>query len=173
MTIKMIIATDSMFGIGKDNALPWPHQKEDMQYFREQTEGTICVMGRRTFDSLPFEDGLPKRVNWVLSSKVPQLSKRGYYQIGTNSKYVNLPYLGTWVVATGHIEDYWIIGGSSIYKQLLPYADEIHHSIIDGVYDCDTFFHMDFLEYGWKMVDSKSLSDKVVVNVWRRSEVVL
>ena len=58
MTIKMIIATDCIFGIGKDNKLPWDCP-EDLKYFKEQTLNDCVVMGRKTYESLPFENGLP------------------------------------------------------------------------------------------------------------------
>lgn len=51
---------------GKNNTLPWPHNKQDMANFRKETTGHIVVMGRNTFESLPFR--LPYRVNAVICS---------------------------------------------------------------------------------------------------------
>jgi dihydrofolate reductase len=55
--------------IGKDGALPWS-LREDMVRFRELTLGHPCVMGRKTWESLPKRP-LPGRLNIVISSRGP------------------------------------------------------------------------------------------------------
>lgn len=158
MTIKMIIATDQNFGIGKDNKIPW-NCPEDLQYFKEQTSRCVVIMGRKTFDSLPFEDGLPNRINKVITS-----TKRPCFYNPNKVNYLNCPVDATF----RHTETVWVIGGSSLYLQLLPQVEEIHHTTIDGVYDCDTFFDMSFLE-DWKLVGGKDLSENAVLNIYRKS----
>mgnify|MGYP003677968380 CR=1 FL=1 len=173
MAVKMIIGTDQMFGIGKDNKLPWDCH-EDLQYFKKQTLNSTVIMGRTTYESLPFENGLPRRKNYVLTR-----TKKFMTTFGDSLELPSLPCVENsrqsyfcseeflHNLMTLSKEDIWVIGGASIYKQLLPYVEEIHHTIIDGVYDCDTFFNMDFLEY-WELVGGKDLSDKAVVNIYRK-----
>ena len=50
MKITLIAALDSMGGIGKNGTLPW-YIPADLQHFKEYTEGKVCVMGRKTWDS--------------------------------------------------------------------------------------------------------------------------
>ena len=52
--IKMILATDANGGLGFKNSLPW-YIPEDLQYFKSVTDGQTVVMGRKTFESLPFK----------------------------------------------------------------------------------------------------------------------
>lgn len=163
MTIKMIIATDQNFGIGKDNKLPW-NCPEDLHYFKEQTSKGCVVMGRKTYGGLPFENGLPNRKNIVLS-RVPVKSYMSQDVVWFSDKKHLRELYHTIVLP---FEDVWIIGGASIYKELLPFVEEIHHTIIDGGYDCDTHFNMEFLE-DWELIGGKDLCENAVVNIWRRN----
>ena len=67
MDIELIWAQDQNGGIGKDGKLPW-HISEDLQNFKKITSGSPIIMGRKTWESLPFKP-LPNRRNIVLSSK--------------------------------------------------------------------------------------------------------
>ena len=160
MTIKMIIATDCNFGIGKDNKLPWDCP-EDLQYFKEQTKDKIVIMGRNTYESLPFENGLPDRTNYILSRSL-NLPDNMYRLCQLRC----LTDIKKYCLDTTK-RDVWVIGGASVYNQFLSRVEEIHHTIVDGEYDCDTFFDMSFLE-DWILHESFSLSDEATVNIWRR-----
>ena len=46
MQVKMIIATDQAFGIGKDTKLPWDCP-EDLEYFKQQTQGCVVIYGKK------------------------------------------------------------------------------------------------------------------------------
>lgn len=174
MTIKMIIATDQNFGIGKDNKIPWDCPA-DLRHFKKQTEDSIVIMGRKTYESLPFENGLPNRKNYVLTSTKKFMTTIGEplelpsfpcKEDSRQSYFCSRTFLHNFL---GFVkEDVWIIGGASIYKELLPYVEEIHHTTIDGVYDCDTFFDMSFLE-DWKLIGGKDLSENAVLNIWRKN----
>lgn len=158
MAVKMILATDRNWGIGKNNSLPWKFP-EDLQYFKECTQKGVVIMGSRTFRSLPFDNGLPERNNLVITR-----SNR------TSSDFVH--YIKPWGVRDfikSYDKDLWVIGGAETYKFLLPYVDEIHHTLIQGDYDCDTFFNLDFLKEGeWSLESSKPLCDSADVMVWKR-----
>lgn len=173
MTIKMIIATDCNFGIGKDNKLPWDCP-EDLRYFKEKTKLSAVVMGKSTWESLPmFPSGLPSRENYVLSSCIKEqvvydTDNEILESLEFHSSPKNILLALEDNSYYGHIGNIWIIGGASTYSELLPYVEEIHHTTIDGDYDCDTFFDMSFLK-DWKLVGGKNLSDKAEVNIWRKS----
>ncbi len=170
MTVKMIIATSTDYGIGLDNKLPW-HCPEDLQYFKTVTDNNVVVMGRKTYESLPmFPKGLPNRKNIVITSN-------GSNYIGWNKRIVNRVSNLPWFKDKGINyytrlgKDVVIIGGATIYKEMLPVVEEIHQTLMKGEYKCDTFFDMSFLYNGeWQLVSSKELSDIAVVNVWKRKE---
>ena len=67
INIDMIWAQDESGGIGKNGKLPW-NISEDLQNFKKITLGHPIIMGRKTWESLPFKP-LPKRRNIVLSSQ--------------------------------------------------------------------------------------------------------
>ena len=176
MTIKMILATDEKGGIGSEGKLPW-HIPEDLQYFKEMTYRQAVVMGNETFKSLPFENGLPSRYNYVLSSCIPALDKLGYRNVYVNhnmghvTKFVNKNWILTRLQMLNILEDNtFIIGGASIYEQLFPFVEEIYHTCVKGEYSCDTFVDTSLWVNSpeWKLVESKVLCDKATVNIWRK-----
>lgn len=160
--IKMVLATDEKGGIGLDGKLPW-HIPEDLKYFKEITEGQTVVMGRKTFESLPFEHGLPNRLNWIISNN---RNSAGIGNIVTD--------LATWAANLEYLNrvrgDIYIIGGASVYEQLFPYVEEIHHSCMKGLYECDTFVDTSLWvdSSDWKLCETKVLCDSATVNIWRK-----
>ena len=67
--IKAIFAVDHWGGMGLKGSLPWPHHSEDLQYFKEQTDGNIIIMGRRTWDDPKMPKPLPGRTTYVATHK--------------------------------------------------------------------------------------------------------
>ena len=133
MIISLIAAVDSKNGIGLNGKMPWGHIKEDMEFFRKTTTGCTVIMGRGTFESLGNKT-LPDRRNIVISS-TPNLV---YY-----SRYQNLFYefsLEDALVKLLTEKEIFIIGGESIYKRAIYYADTIYLTHIDKDYNCDRFF---------------------------------
>ncbi|WP_020006055.1 dihydrofolate reductase [Brachyspira innocens] len=133
MIVSLIAAVDSKNGIGLNGIMPWGHIKEDMQFFRSTTTGYPVIMGRVTFESLGSKP-LPKRKNIVISSS-----------INNEIKYDNLFFDNSLenVLSKLLLEKYnqiFIIGGESIYKKALDYADSIYLTHINKDYNCDRFF---------------------------------
>lgn len=163
MTVKMIIATTSKedgYAIGKDNKL-LSHIPEDLEYFKLATQGSTVVMGRSTYDSLPFKNGLPMRKNIVLSRNVEREGK---------VNFTNMSKLIETLNSLDDNKDVWVIGGKQIYTQLLSYVDEVHHTTISGSFpEADTHMDMGFLKDGsWVRVSEEQLCNKTCVKVWRR-----
>ena len=169
MKCKMIIATsdsDSNYAIGKDNKL-LTHIPEDLVYFKRVTEGATVIMGNNTFKSLPnMPEGLPNRRNIVISSKPIESEPRSNLLY---LSHLNNP-LGLIVSSSLFTKDTFVIGGASIYKQMLPFVNEIHHTVIEGSFpDSDTHLDMSFLSEGeWTLYSKEKLCDKACVYVWRR-----
>jgi dihydrofolate reductase len=126
--IIIIVAMGENRVIGKDNRMPWS-VKEDMVHFRELTKGWPCIMGRKTWESLPKKP-LPGRLNIIISNTLkspPQEAKV-------------FPSLQTAIEYCAEYEKVFIIGGESIYRQGLSLANKIELTLIKGNYDGDTFF---------------------------------
>lgn len=128
--IRAILAHDSKYGIGKDGDLPWPKISEDLKWFKESTSGSTVVMGRNTWNSLPFKP-LPNRHNVVVSrntnlkSDIIEVLRPDIYKSRMN-------------VMSQH-EDVWIIGGAQLLESSLDIIDELWLNNVGGEYDCDVF----------------------------------
>lgn len=125
--IKIIVAYDENRGIGKDNKIPW-HIPEEFKFFKSTTIGNCCIMGRKTWDSLPLKP-LKNRCNIVVSNTMQYLP----------DAFV-CSSLQEAILKTGN--NAFVIGGSKIYDEALSLnvVDEIYASEIKGKYDCDTYF---------------------------------
>ena len=140
--INAILACDIKNGIGKGGKLPWPHIPEDMKWFRNLTTNGVVIMGRKTFESLGLVP-LPNRINYVITSQdFDDIPNTYFYDLRTMSLSQFIESLKT------RYEDknIWIIGGSEIYSQFLPYCDILYLTKIKQEYDCDTFIDQSALE---------------------------
>ena len=117
--------------IGKNNAMPWSI-KEDMARFKKLTKGRPCVMGRKTWESLPVKP-LPGRLNIVVS--------RTMTADGSVPEDVKIfPSLSAAVENCSGYEKIFIIGGEMVYRQALALADKIELTVIHKQYEGDAFF---------------------------------
>ena len=129
-TITIIAAVGKNNELGVGNDLIW-HFKEDMQFFKENTLHKPCVMGLKTYFSLPHL--LKDRLHLVLTDKYVDLP-------GEVIKFYNLESLLDFIRATPN--EYMIIGGASIYRLFLPYADRMLLTEIHASQDADVYFPM-------------------------------
>ena len=119
--------------IGKDNALLW-HIPEDFKHFKELTSGHVVVMGENTFRSIGRP--LPNRTNIVLSLD------KGLVLDGCLVVHSVEDALRK--ARESEKEEIFIIGGASIYRQFISFADRLYLTLVEGSYEADTFFP----EYG-------------------------
>lgn len=111
--------------IGRDNTIPEEFQS-DLSYFRQQTLGATVVMGRKTWESLPFKP-LSKRINVVLT-RDPDL------QVPDSViKISSLDQLDC------HTDKLFFIGGQEIYRMALPYCTHLHITTQLRVVTGDTY----------------------------------
>src|SRR5690606_30961643 len=100
------------------------------KFFKDITMGKPMIMGRKTFESLPKV--LPGRDHIVLTRdknyKVDHPRVRVVYS------------LNELLEVTSEDREYAVIGGSEIFKLMLPHADRIYLTIIDESFEADTFF---------------------------------
>ena len=125
--ISMIACVGKNLELGKNNDLIW-HLPNDLKYFKKVTSGKTVIMGRRTFDSLPGV--LPKRRNIVL--QLPNESKIDGVEI-----FNSIPEI---LDNIKDEEEVFIIGGASIYRQTLPYVDEVYLTKVNADGGAEVFF---------------------------------
>jgi dihydrofolate reductase len=131
--IAAIVAVDANNGIGFNGEL-LEHIPEDMKRFRKLTIDNAVVMGRNTWNSLPNRP-LIRRLNMVITH-CPDLEL-----LSTTAVLpIKMERIKNILVANAD-KDIFIIGGGSIYEQLLPYCDTVYMTRIDIPHEnVDTFF---------------------------------
>ena len=117
--------------IGRDNEIPW-HIKEDFIHFKNYTLNKTCIMGRKTFLSLN-EKPLPKRNNIVLTRDLSFYKDRKDIKVVSSLDEILKHYKNS-------EEELIVMGGETVYRQALPFADKIVLSIIHRDYEGDTYF---------------------------------
>ena len=129
--ISAIVAVDEDWGIGFNGEL-LEKIPEDLKYFKELTTGNTVVMGRKTWDSLPIKP-LPNRGNFIISRETPLLMENKAIRM-------NLDMIKDTMKANKN-ENYFIIGGGQIYKELLPFCDRVYVTKIYTSHEnVDTYF---------------------------------
>ena len=132
-TYKAIVAMAANRVIGRNGDLPW-RLSEDLKFFKRTTSGHAILMGRKTWDSIGRP--LPNRRNIVLS-RVLEAAPEGAELVRSVDQLGELNLAG----------DVYVIGGSEIYRALLPQCQEVLLSYVFEEHEGDTFlppFESDF-----------------------------
>jgi len=152
-----IVAMDRAGAIGKGGGLPW-HYPADMKFFREQTTGHACVMGRKTW--LTLKKPLPNRLNLVLSRAAEAEPRESVVWLRDKPSVLSL---------NGYLRcDLYVIGGAQIFEM---FRDDIERWVVTAVpltvEGADTFMPPDFLR-GFRARDSRELGEDLQVTVYER-----
>lgn len=127
---SLIVAHDEALGIGKDNKIPW-HLSEDLKQFKAHTINKKILMGNKTF--VGIGKPLPNRHSIVLTRDLKdKVNSENVTYIDDLAKFI--------VENEGTDEEIVICGGSSIYKETLPYARKLYISLVDGKHEVDSYF---------------------------------
>jgi len=140
MEIALVVAMDENRVIGARGALPW-RLPADLRHFKRVTMGHPIVMGRRTWESIGRV--LPGRTNIVVSGKP------GYEVPG--AVVVDSLEAAKARAAEEGCEELMVIGGATLYEQILDEADRIYLTEVHAAFDGDTFFP-DIAEDEWACV---------------------
>jgi len=137
MTFDIIIASDENCGIGKDNCIPW-YCPEDLQIFKNKTQNSIIIVGRKTAESLPV---LKNRIVYCISSSLSSSSSLPEYK---NTMIIFPTFEEALVTAENTDYKIFVAGGAELYNYVFSnYSQDInlvHISVISDIFDCDTFF---------------------------------
>lgn len=141
--VAIIVAIDQYRGYAKQGKIPW-HYTEDFKWFKQRTDGKICIMGRKTYEDInerlgekAKESVLPNRKCFVVSSTLTELPN------------------ATVIKSIGEFEQHlepddnrpaFIIGGGQLFTEGITLASIVMTTIIDKDYECDQFFPTEYLE---------------------------
>ena len=139
--MNLIVAVDKNWAIGKDNRMMWSIPA-DMKFFRETTKGNIVIMGRKTLESFPQGQPLKGRVNIVITRN-PNYKVKGAVIVHSTEEALE--------ESKKHEGEVFVIGGESIYREMLPVCDTAFVTKIDHAYDADTYFPDLDADGEWKM----------------------
>ena len=126
--MDVIVAVYDDWGIGKNGTQPIA-LSADRKFFRETTRGAMVIVGRRTVEDFPEQKPLPGRVNVVLSRNAREIPGFTVCQSPEEA-----------VLLAEKVEKAFVIGGGSIYRQMLPQCDRAYVTKVHAKPESDTFF---------------------------------
>ncbi len=131
--LSAIVAQSRNNVIGRDGGLPW-HLSSDLKLFKKHTMGKPVMMGRTTWEGLPFP--LPGRSNLVLTRN------RDYFSPGAEifTSVRDLVGRGYEIAGRENLKEIMLVGGATLYEQLLPYCDRLYVTEVLAEIDGDAFF---------------------------------
>ena len=143
--MNLIVAVDKNWAIGYKNDL-LVSIPADMKFFRESTTGKVVIMGKNTLESFPNSKPLKNRVNIVIALE------KDYKVEGATVVYSIEEALEE--AKKYNSEDVFVIGGGSIYKQMLQYCDVAYITYVDFSYAADTYIpNLDKMEDEWYLAE--------------------
>ena len=140
--MELIVAVYDDWGIGKDGTQPIA-LSADRKFFRETTRGAMVIAGRRTIEDFPGKQPLPGRVNVALSRKEAEIP--GFTLCRSPEEVLKL---------AEKTERAMVIGGGSVYRQMLPYCDTAYVTRVHTKPESDTFFPNLDQDAQWYLADT-------------------
>ena len=137
--MELIVAVYDDWGIGAGGTQPIA-LSADRKFFRETTKGAMVIVGRKTLADFPGGKPLPNRVNVVLTRKNADIA---------DVVVCHSPEEAVAVAKTA--QRAMVIGGGSVYKQLLPYCDTAYVTKVHAQPESDTFFPDLDADANWKL----------------------
>lgn len=166
--LQMIVATDMGGGIGYQGKLPWPKHAGDFKHFKEVTDGSHVIMGRKTYEEIAEinrqrgkVDGplLPNRTSHVITSK--DIGNNNFQITVENSLYDVLKYVKE------DNKPVFIIGGLQLYNEALPLVQVIHATVFKEHYTCDRYLPVKYITRSFNIVEGKEESDLYFIKMQR------
>ena len=139
--MELIVAVYDDWGIGKDGTQPVA-LSADRKFFRETTRGAMVIVGRRTIEDFPGQKPLPGRVNVALTRTTKDIPG---FTVATS------PEEAAALAETA--ERAMVIGGGSIYRQMLPMCDTAYVTKVHTTVESDTFFPDLDNDPGWVLAE--------------------
>lgn len=133
--VSLIFAMAQNRAIGAGGDIPW-HISDDLKRFKALTMGHVCIMGRKTFESIVARLGkpLPGRTTLVVSA-----SGYAYGDIAVFTTVEAAIRAGQTMAQTQNQDEIFICGGAAVYAAALPVADRLYVTRVESSPEADTF----------------------------------
>ncbi len=152
--MKTIVNVDKNWGIGIGSELLNPISA-DLKFFKQKTTGNVVVMGKATFLSFPGKKALPNRVNIVLTTDKSWSASDVIVCHSLDELFEQLKRYDTDTV--------YVIGGTSVYEQLLPYCNTAYVTKVETAKPADKFFPNLDADNAWECVfEDEAMTEKDV-----------
>lgn len=139
--MELIVAVYDDWGIGRDGTQPVA-LSADRKFFRQTTKGAMVIVGRKTLGDFPGGKPLPNRVNVVLTRGNPQIE---------GVEICHSPQEAAELAKTA--ERALVIGGGSVYRQMLPLCDAAYITKVHATPVSDTYFPNLDADPAWKLAE--------------------
>lgn len=126
--MELIVAVYDDWGIGAGGTQPVA-LSADRKFFRQTTKGACVIAGRKTLGDFPGGKPLPNRVNVVISRG--EVTMEGVIVCHSPEEAAEV---------TRQYPRVMVIGGGSIYRQMLPFCDTAYITKVHACPESDTFF---------------------------------
>ena len=151
--LSLVVARGRNGVIGRDGDLPW-RLRSDLQRFKAITIGKPCLMGRKTWESLPLRP-LPGRLNLVLTRDQAYEAEgqaRGALVCGTLDEAIEI---ARETAEEDGVDEICVIGGTALFEAALPRARRLYITEVDAAPEGDAFFPA-FDAEAWTEVSSET-----------------
>ena len=139
--MELIVAVYDDWGIGRDGTQPIA-LSADRKFFREMTRGAMVIAGRKTIEDFPGKKPLPGRVNVALTRSGMEIP--GFTVCKSPEEAMEL---------AENAEKAMVIGGGSVYRQMLPYCDTAYITKVHVTPESDTYFPNLDEDGEWEMAE--------------------
>lgn len=144
--MKAIVLVDNKWGIAKEGRQV-VYIPDDLSRFRDLTLNHVIIYGRKTMESFPNQQPLRNRTNIVLSST---------YSATDDSYCIISRSIPELMYLIEHIDDSdncFVIGGESVYNQLLPMCDTVYVTQVEKDFEADKYFTNLNIDNHWKCIE--------------------
>ena len=148
--INAIFAVDFNGGMGFNGTLPWPHNAEDLQHFKDLTTGQVVVCGRKTWDDPKMPKPLPNRTVYVATHR--PVSYAQPFSGDVQEQLLKIE-------ASHKDKKVFVIGGVELLESARPLFDRIYLTHIKGAYRSDTRIHVKEFLTGFRPVSARVSQD--------------
>ena len=154
--VSIMVATDESGGIGKNNRIPW-HIKKDLIRLSQMTKDKVAVIGENSYNSM---SGYYDKSGREMPAKkyIVLTFDKNFKSVRNNTFAATSIQNALDRIKKSGEKEVFVIGGASIYKQFIEFADRLYLTIVKGKFDCDTFFP-DYSDFK-KIISSENDSDE-------------
>lgn len=148
--IAGVFAIDDIGSMGLNGSIPWPHNKDDMKWFKRITQNQIVVMGKRSWESPDMPKPLPGRHNVVFTNNFFNCDEIEQIKGDVCEALVSIQ-------KSNRSKNIFVIGGPNLLEQSKPVLQKIYLTRIPGEYLSDTNINIDNFLIGMKLHQTVNL----------------